>query len=247
LLVGALYVFTTYAVDVAYGPGKFAGFTSAGPASWEGIARSLYGIFWFFVFLAIVNSTIANANAGVNVASRTAYAMGRIGAFPYWFARVHLRHHSPYVAILLTSVVTLAVALGLGFGYDPITAFAMVGTAIVIVLAAIYIVANAACIGYFIRRRRDQFQPIAHIVVPVLGILAFIPAWLTAAGLPAFSFISKLTPPISYVGPGVAAWMVIGIVYLLWLSRRHPERVNEVARVHLDEEPEVLPETRSVG
>ena len=68
LLIGALYVFTTYAVDVAFGPAKFANFTTGtGAASWEGMARSLYGLFWFFVFLAIVNSTIANANAGVNV------------------------------------------------------------------------------------------------------------------------------------------------------------------------------------
>src|SRR4029077_1697591 len=62
LLIGALYVFTTYAVDVAYGPDKFAAFASeTGRASWEGLARDLYGFFWFFVFLAIVNSTIANA------------------------------------------------------------------------------------------------------------------------------------------------------------------------------------------
>ena len=61
LLIGALYVFTTHAVDVAYGPDKFAAFASeTGNASWEGLARDLYGFFWFFVFLAIVNSTIAN-------------------------------------------------------------------------------------------------------------------------------------------------------------------------------------------
>ena len=51
--------------------------------------------FWFFVFLAIVNSTIANANAGVNVSTRTAYAMGRIGAFPRFLAQVHPKHRSP--------------------------------------------------------------------------------------------------------------------------------------------------------
>ena len=62
LLIGLLYVFTTYAVDVAYGPKGFAAFaTFTGNASWEGLARSLYGLFWFFVFLAIVNSTVANA------------------------------------------------------------------------------------------------------------------------------------------------------------------------------------------
>src|SRR4029078_4291477 len=101
LLIGLLYVFTTYAAHVAYRPGRFANFAQfTGTASWEGLARSLYGLFWFFVFLAIVNSTIANANAGVNVSSRTAYAMGRIGAFPRFLAQVHPRHHSPVLAIL---------------------------------------------------------------------------------------------------------------------------------------------------
>ena len=97
VLIGALYVFTTYAIDVAFGPAQFHNFTTgASPtASWVGVARSLYGIFWFFVFLAIVNSTIANANAGVNVSSRTAYAMGRIRAFPAFLAHINARHRSP--------------------------------------------------------------------------------------------------------------------------------------------------------
>src|SRR5229473_5382275 len=114
LLIGLLYVFTTYAVDVAYGPAKFGTFSTTGPNSWEGLARSLYGLFWFFVFLAIVNSTIANANAGVNVSSRTAYAMGRIGAFPRFLAQVHPKHRSPALAILTGFVITVAVTLGLG-------------------------------------------------------------------------------------------------------------------------------------
>ncbi|MGH3290282.1 MAG: APC family permease, partial [Trebonia sp.] len=104
--IGLLYVFTTYAVDVAFGPSGFAGFGSSGAGSWEGMARNLYGLFWFFVYLAIVNATIANANAGMNVASRTGYAMGRIGAVPQVLARVHRRHHSPVAAILVAFVLT---------------------------------------------------------------------------------------------------------------------------------------------
>ena len=180
LLIGALYVFTTYAVDVAYGPAKFIHFTTGtGAASWEGMARSLYGLFWFFVFLAIVNSTIANANAGVNVSSRTAYAMGRIGAFPRFLAQVHPKHHSPAVAIAAGFVITVAVTLGLGLGYGPTTAFVMVATALVIVLAA-------------------------------------------------------MSPPYSYLGPGVAGWMAAGVIYLVYLYRHDPRRVLEVGLVHLD-------------
>jgi amino acid transporter len=244
LSIGLLYVFTTYAATVVAGPGRFAGFSGAGSLSWVGLARSLYGIFWFFVFLAIVNSTIANANAGVNVSTRTAFAMGRIGAFPFWLARLHLRHRSPYVSIFVATAASLAISLGLGFGYDPLTAFALVGTAIVILLVAIYIVSNIACFGFFARHRRAEFNPVFHVLIPALGIAAFVPAWLTAAGIPAFSFVSKLPAPISYAGPAMAVWMVLGLIWLIVLYRRHPARVTEVARVHLEDE---MPEAMAIG
>ncbi len=249
LSIGILYLFTTYAADVAFGPAKFSTFSGAGPASWEGMARALYGLFWFFVFLAIVNSTIANANAGVNVSSRTAFAMGRIRAFPHFLAGVHHRYRSPVAAIALGTVVTIAVALSLGLAYTPEVAFAMVGTGIVIVLAAIYIVVDVACIGFFARRRREGlgWNPLLHVVVPVLGVAAFIPAWLTAAGIRAFSFVAPLTPPVSYMGPGVAAWMLVGLAYLFYLYARDPRRVAEVGLVHLDADVGASPVRTSRG
>ncbi|MBV9383482.1 MAG: APC family permease [Streptosporangiaceae bacterium] len=236
--IGLLYVLTTYAADVAFGPAGFAGFGASGSASWVGLARSLYGIFWFFVFLAIVNSTVANANAGVNVSSRTAYAMGRIRAFPHVMALVHHKHRSPVAAIFTTFVLTVAIMLGLGFAYNPTNAFAMVGTGIVIVLVAIYILMNAACIGYFASARNRagrRWNPLLHLIIPLLGIAALVPAWLTSAGIRAFSFVAPLTAPSSYMGPGVAGFMVVGLLYLLYLHARHPRRVTEVGLVHIDE------------
>jgi amino acid transporter len=234
LAIGVLYVFTTYAVDVAFGPKGFTAFAAeTGSASWEGLARALYGLFWFFVFLAIVNSTIANANAGVNVSSRTAFAMGRIGAFPRQLAQIHPRHHSPVTAILVGTVVTIGVTLGLGLGYGPTEGFFMVGTGLVIILAAIYILMNAACIGYFARQGR--FNPVLHGLIPVLGIVTFVPAWLTSAGIKVFSFVAPLAPPVSYMGPAVGVWMILGVIYLVYLYRTAPQRVTEVGLVHLDE------------
>jgi amino acid transporter len=246
--IGVFYVITTYAAAVAFGPDKFATFTSSGASSWEGMARNLYGLFWFFVFLAIVNSTIANANAGVNAASRMSYAMGRIHAFPAALARVHPRHRSPVLAIALSFVLTCAVTLGLGLAYNPVNAFAMTGTGIVIVLVAIYILMNIACIGYFARaasRGGRRWNPFLHLVVPVLGVATFVPAWLTSAGIKVFSFVVPLTPPASYMGPGVAGFMVAGIIYLGYLYARNPQRITEVGLVHLDEPAAAPPVTAS--
>jgi hypothetical protein len=45
------------------------------------------------------------------------------------------------------------------------------------------------------------------------------------------------------MGPGVAGFMVLGVIYLIYLYARHPQRVTEVGLVHIDEpvadEPEM--------
>jgi amino acid transporter len=160
--------------------------------------------------------------------------MGRIGAFPRFLAQVNPRHRTPQAAILTAFVVTIAVTLGLGLGYDPVVAFVMVATGLVIVLAAIYILMNAACMGFFIKRG-SGLNPLLHIVIPVLGIITFVPAWLTAAGIDVFSFIAPLAAPYSYMGPGVAGFMILGVIYMIYLYRTAPERITDVGLVHLDQ------------
>jgi amino acid transporter len=235
--IGAIYVFTTYAVDIAFGPDKFSTFTGAGAASWQGLAQASYGIFWVLVFLAVVNSTIANSNAGSNVSTRMAYALGRIRLLPQFLSAVHPRYRSPYLAVLVQFVVGLAVPLILGFKYGPTTAFVFVATIIVLVIVVVYIACDLACIGYYLRFRREDFNPLLHVVVPILGIVAFAPAFLAAAGIQVFSFIAPLTSPASYSGIIVGVWLLIGVAYLVYALSRHPERVAEMSRVHFDEDP----------
>jgi amino acid transporter len=237
LLIGALYVFTTYAIDVATGPSGFLHFSTGNTGdSWEGVARTLYGLFWILVFLAIVNSTLANSNAGVNVSSRMTFALGRIKAFPQPLAALNAKHRSPVNAIVLGTVISLAAMLGLGFHYTPTVAFAMVGTALVILIVGVYILMNAACIGYFSRSGNHKLNVLSHVIIPVLGIAAFVPAWCAGAGIkiPGLKFISPLTPPYSYMGPAVAVWMGLGVIYLIYLYLRDPQRVIATGQIHLD-------------
>jgi amino acid transporter len=237
LLIGALYVFTTYAIDVATGPNGFANFSIGNTGdSWEGVSRTLYGLFWILVFLAIVNSTIANSNAGVNVSSRMTFALGRIRAFPSPLAALNAKHRSPVHAIALGAVISLAVMLPLGFHYTPTVAFGMVGTALTILIVGVYILMNASCIGFFSRSRDHKLNLLSHVIIPVLGILAFIPAWCAGAGIkiPGINFISPLSAPYSYMGPATAIWMVLGVIFLIILYVTNPRRVTEVGLVHID-------------
>jgi amino acid transporter len=235
LSIGLFYVVTTYAMTVYFGPDRFGTFGASGEASWEGVARASFGLFWVLLFLAVVNSTIANANACANVSTRTAFALARIRVLPGVFARLHPTRRSPVIGIAVQSAVALGAMLGLGFGYDPVTAFLLLATVIVTVVIGVYIVVNLACAGYFLRQGRAALRPVRHLLFPLLGIVAFVPALLTAAGIPAFDFVTRLTAPVSYAGPIVGVWMAAGVVVLVILVRRHPDRIADTARVHLDE------------
>ncbi|MCX4593773.1 APC family permease [Streptomyces sp. NBC_01549] len=233
--IGLFYVLTTYAISVYFGPDRLGGFGASGAASWEGVARASFGLLWVLVFLAVVNSTIANANACATVSTRTAFALARIKVFPRLFAHVHPRHRSPVAGVAAQCAVAVTAVLGLGLYYDPVTAFLLLATVIVTVVIGVYIVVNLACAGYFLRRRRELFKPVRHLIFPLLGIVAFVPALLTSAGLPVFDFVSELTAPVWYAGPVVGVWMTAAVVVLIVLLRRHPGRTAETARVHLDE------------
>jgi amino acid transporter len=234
--IGVFYILNTYASTVAYGPAKMTGFVGAGDSNpWQNLlARQAWGTAGFvLVFLALVNSVIANQNAANNSSTRTMFSMGRIRVLPTAYGA--LTRSSPMVALVTQLVVTVGVAMWLGFHYDPYTGFALTATILVDIFAPMYVLLNIACIMYFWRQRRDEFSWLRHGLFPVLGALAFIPAFFAGAGIPAFSFISTLPKPLFYAGPAAGIWMAIGIVYLVYLLLRRPERITETKRVFTED------------
>jgi amino acid transporter len=238
LVIGLFYVLTTYAGDVFFGQDKFVSFGGLGGGSpWIQLARDAWGLGWVVAFLAILNSTFANGNAGTLATTRTWYAMGRIGLLPAPLARLHPRWHSPYVGVVLQLVLTLVIGLPVGLKYGPTTAFVLLATILTGVMIAIYMVFNLSCIFFYLRRQRSEFNVLLHAVIPVLGILAFIPAWLTALGLGSsfLKFVTPLSYPSSLTGPIIGIWFVIGLIVLAYLYARHPERLPEMKKVFADD------------
>jgi amino acid transporter len=165
--------------------------------------------------------------------------MARIRLLPPALASVHPRHRSPYVAVTAQFVFAVAVALWLGFQYGPLKAFSLIATIDTTIIIAIYMTVNLACLGYYLRARRGEFNWLLHGALPVLGIAAFVPAFFTALGVgkSVLPFVSPLPWPLSLTGPVVAVWLVAGLAYLAWLLRRHPDRVRATGRVFADEQP----------
>ncbi len=235
--IGLFYILNTYASSVAFGPAKMTSFVGAGDNNpWQNLlGRQAWGLAGFvLVFLALVNSIIANQNAANNSSSRTMFSMGRIRLLPSAYGTLTGRTGSPVVALVTQLVVTVTVALWLGFHYDPYTGFALTATILVDIFAPMYILLNIACITYFWRYQRGEFNWLLHGLIPVLGALAFIPAFCAGAGIPAFSFISTLPKPLSYAGPVAGLWMAIGVVYLVVLALTRPARITETKRVFVE-------------
>jgi amino acid transporter len=191
------------------------------------------------VFLAIVNSAIANSNAGANAATRTWYAMGRIRLLPAALAVVHPRWRSPHIAVIGQFIVGIAIPLWLGFQFDPATAFGLIATILVAVVVAIYMMVNLACIAYYWRFQREEWNWLLHGLIPVLGIAAFIPAFFTSVGLPVLpgDFIARLPHPLNKVGIVLGIAYAVGILYLIYLYVTNRRRVEDTGRIFIEEDP----------
>jgi amino acid transporter len=239
-LIGLFYVVVTYGATAFFGPSRMGDFLKLGDGNpYEAMARTVWGIGWVAVFLAVVNSSVACSNAGNNATTRTWYAMGRIGLLPRALARVHPKHRSPHVAVITSFVISTAVVMWLGFQYDPLTAFAVLGTVIVITAVITYILINVSCFAYYWRFRREEFNPVLHGLVPLVGVALFVPALLTGAGITVFKFVSPLPAPLSYAGIATGIWALIGVVYMIYLYRADPQRLEDTRKVFLDETPEI--------
>lgn len=239
LLVGLFYVFCIYAATVYFGAGKFSTFTSYNNGNpWIGLAQSVWGGWWVIVFITLLNSAQANINGAANAGTRVMWSMGRTNVLPRILALTHPQWRSPYIATIITFVGGDAIALILGEKYGPTTAYNLLGTMIVALVIPVYVAVNLACVAYYWRFQRSEFNWLLHGLIPVAGIIVLIPAFFTALGITVFSFISPLTFPLNYAGPVVIAWFVLGIVWLGYLMARHPERVQATAHIFKDEMPE---------
>jgi amino acid transporter len=245
LLVGLFYVFNYYAATVYFGPERMTEFYTFNEGDpWGFMADAVLPIGGLLVVFAILNSCLANANAGATAATRSLFAMGRATLIPRWFEAVHPSYRSPVNAVHFQAVLAVVIALVLGFvladdpfpGSGPLNVYVWLGTLIGLVFAFMYIAVNLACIGYYLREGRSEFNVLKHIVVPVLGVIAMIPAVLAVIGGVTIPILDIELPPyensLRFTAPVVGIWFVIGIVAYFVLRSRNPDALARVDDVY---------------
>jgi amino acid transporter len=231
-LIGIFYVLCSYAWVYGAGFDNFLTQATENPDPWRALGKVFWHGGWVLVFFAIINSAIANANAGVNAATRVLYAMARNGAMPAALARTHPVHKTPHVAIIFNVVGGVVIALLLGWKWGPLLAFATIATAITVVVILIYIAVCLGSILYYYRERRSEFNPFLHLVFPLLGATAFaFPLY--------YQFKDWPDNPLGYGNWIAIAWMALGLIVLFVLSATRPQALENADRIFVDDEAPV--------
>lgn len=241
VLIGIFYLICYYGATVYFGPNLAADATKGffafnGGDPWDGLAAKVWGPFSILVLLAIINSAFANSNAGANAATRVGFALARVGILPRALASVHPRFKTPYVAVHVQGALGIAVALVLGFALGgPLNAFALLGTIATLIIVCIYILTNLSNMVFYMREHREEMNPLLNVVIPVLGIVIFIPVLLAAFGIDFGGLgIAGLTAPANAAPWIVLAWLAIGLIVFFYLRSRSPASIQETAATFLE-------------
>jgi amino acid transporter len=246
VLVGLFYVFNMYAATVFFGPDQMGDFLAANDGDpWGGMATEVLGTLGgLLVIFAILNSCVANANASATAATRSLFAMGRATLISRWFAAVHPEYRSPINAVHFQAVLGIIVAIGLGLlladdpfeGAAGLNVYVWLGTLVGLLFAGMYIAVNLACIGYFMREKRDEFNPIKHLIIPVLGVIAMIPAVLAVVGgvtIPVLDIeLAAYENSLRWTAPVVGVWLLLGVIAYFYLRSRNPAALDAMNGVY---------------
>lgn len=245
----------THAVDtlgnIAIAPTPYYDLADKYVGSWLKVA----------MIILVSTSTFASCLVFHQAMVRYLYAMGREKVLPAVLGKTHSRFKSPYVASFIQTAFTVVVIVFLAFviqktNADNTTSYALgipdgkiytqtngigsyqwlaiIGT---ISLLVVYIMTNIA--SPLFARRRGEFNIFTHVVAPVLSTLALLIP-LVSFVMPPIpgigSFFTNLgfspTPfPLNILPLFVIVWVVLGLIYAAYLSRKAPERYEQLGRI----------------
>ena len=167
------FVFVTWGYLVGIGVSKVGSIPTASAFPVATLAQRVWGGAWVLLLFALLNSAIALSIACFNGGTRTWYAMGRSGVLPKMVGKVNPTRKTPVNAIgLQVGVQVLAFACVLIWGAENV--FFSWANAITIGLVLMYVLCNIGVVKYYLTEGRSQFNPLLHIVVPVIASAAGI-------------------------------------------------------------------------
>jgi amino acid transporter len=165
------FVLVTWGYLVGIGVNKTGAIPTAAAFPVATLAQRVWGGAWVFLLFALLNSAIAVSIACFNGGTRTWYGMGRSGVLPTALGKVNPRRKTPINAIH-TEVGMQVVAFVCVLIWGATNVFLSWANAITIGLVLMYILANIGVVKYYLTEGRPQFNPLLHVVIPVVASAA---------------------------------------------------------------------------
>jgi amino acid transporter len=235
VILGVFLVFTYWGIITGFGVDNVKGVQTSPDLPGLALARKLWGGGWWFILIAFMSSTLAVTLATANVSTRMWYSMGRNGAFPKLFAKVHAGYKTPTNAIFAQLALTLASGLIAGAWFHPDVAFFLLtGLVLVLGVSFVYLMANVGVFVYYWRERRSEFNWLWHAILPLVSGLVLI--YALAESFPPFCPPQNCPVDPYAKAPLVAgAWLLIGILLLVYYSATKREEWIKTAGAAIGE------------
>jgi putrescine importer len=194
LFFGALFVSVCYFAQLIHPGGTFEDVNSAALELAKAIGGNLFSA---FLLAGLIVGQFASGLAIQGGASRLLFAMGRDGALPRPLSYVLPRLRTPAISIALIGITGLG---ALFLDVTTSTSFINFGA------FSAYTLVNFSVIAHFLRHRpgRGAGATLGWVVVPLAGAAID------------FYLLLNLDGRAKLIG---VAWLVIGVVWLAWLTR----------------------------
>lgn len=214
LMVGILIVMFVYIAVQVVSIGTLPGLAASERPIADAAATFLGPFGAGFITIGILVSIFGNINTGLLTATRSLFAMSEQGDLPPIFDKTNSRFKTPHVAIIVTAIVMLILAIQSSFL-----------TAVAIATIARLLFYVTTCLALPIFRNRNE-APQAQFTAP-FGVVAAV----LSIGL-----IVWLLTNVDYAKEGLAVIIAAAIGFIIFAGYRYFRRSNEVGRT----EPEKL-------
>ncbi len=156
---------------------------------------------WMAILLAWSNATLVGFTNALPMqvgVARVLFAMGRDRQLPAVLSRVHPIHGTPYVGMIVTTVLSIGVALAMRNQMDQLVSVVNFGA------LSGFLLLHCSVIALF-GLKRGSGRRFAYLVSPIAGIV------VVALVLSGMSTLAKLLG---------AAWLIAGLLYGAFLAHR---------------------------
>jgi amino acid transporter len=162
---------------------------------------------WASLAIAWVTATVVGFTNALPMqvgVARVLFAMGRDRQLPRALARVHHKYGTPYIGMLVTTVISFGVAFAMRFKMDELVSLVNFGA-----LSGFLLLHVSVLVLFWFRGRSGRW--FAHLLVPLAGIIVV---------LAVLSGMSRLAATLGFL------WLAAGLIYGFVLRRRQRDALE---------------------